>query len=291
MIKQKKVNNRINDGKGFSTLSYIVIIIFTLLCVLPIIHIIALSFSGAYKDIALIPKGLTFYSYSVTILEPGFYTSFMVSILVSLIGTFLSVITMIFAAYPLSKQDLPFGKSLMMFFIISMLFSGGIVPTFLWFKELNIIDTPIVLILPQIVQVYNMVLLKTFFDNMPVSVEEAAQIDGASNCRVLFQIVVPMSFPIIITVTLFTFVGIWNNYQLALYYLPTKTEFYPMAMYILNYINGSAIFDQFGDLEKYAHKANIQAAIIVLSILPIVSVYPFFLRYFSNGMIMGAVKE
>lgn len=280
-----------HEGRGFSIFVHIFMTVFILLCVLPFIHVIALSFSGAGYAIGLIPHGVTLYSYNVVFEDSGFFQAFGMSLMVAVVGTLLSVLVNFLAAYALSKRDLPFRKFFNCFFVIIMLFSGGIIPNFLWFKIIGLVDTPIILILPMAVQFYYIMLMTTYLENLPQSIEDAACVDGAGKLTLLWFIILPMAVPIILTVVLYTLVGYWNNYQLALYYLPTRTEYYPLSMFILNFINGSAINDYVGDIEKANHKDNIEAALIVLSVIPIIISYPFSLKYIVKGSFVGAVKE
>ena len=175
-----------------------------------------------------------------------------------------------------------------MFFMVVMLFSGGIVPCFFVMKSLNLLNTPFALVLPSLVQVYNMILLKSNLEGIPAEIEESARIDGAGNMVILTQILLPICIPSIASVALFTAVTYWNNYFSSLIYLINAEEWYPLAMYILNRINTSA--DVLGDQKLYMQKEFIDAAMIVLSILPIVCVYPFVLKFFVGGLTVGSVK-
>lgn len=291
MDKNVKVKNKIHEGKIFYIIVYTVMTLFVLICILPMIHVLALSFSSANHVVGFIPKGFKFYSYGVVFEDRGFFDALKMSLLVSFGGTIISLLVNFLAAYALSKKDLPFRKFFSIFFVIMMLFSGGIIPNFIWFKILNIVDTPMILILPMLVQFYYIMLIKTYLEDLPASVEEAALIDGANKFALLWKIILPMSIPIILTVALYIFVGYWNNYQLALYYLPTAAKYYPLAMFILNFINGSAINDMVGDINKALHKSNIEAALIILSTVPILISYPFTLKYMVKGSFSGAVKE
>lgn len=279
-----------NNSLAFDIFAYGILTLFVVLCLLPIINVISLSFSGAQMQIILLPKKITLYSYSVVLSNSSFLKAFANSIFVTVVGTLFTGGVTFFAAYPLSKPNCPFRKTFMMFFIITMLFSGGVISNFLWFKELGLLDSTFSLILPFGVQTYYLILFKSYFEGIPDSIEEAAEIDGASKINILIQIVLPLCVPAIITVCLFLAVAYWNDYQRALYYLPTNHEAYPLAMYIQNYLNSSAINDYKEDLEKALHKDNIEAAMIILSMLPITCAYPFFTKYFSKGVAVGAVK-
>ncbi len=282
--------NKIKENRVFMTVDYVIMTLFSLICIIPLINILALSFSSPNIPVMLLPKGFEFYSYAHVLQSVEFYRSFGVSLIITVVGTIGSVLILALASYPLSKEHFPFRRGFMLFFIIIMLFSGGIVPNFIWYKMIGMIDSVAVLILPNIVSVFNLILIKSYFEGLPESVEEAAKIDGAGNVRILFSIVLPMCVPILITVGLFTVVAFWNNYQSALYYLPTNTKLYPLAMYILNFTQSSAVDSIFADPNRAAHKSNIEAAMIVISIIPIVAAYPFFLKYFTSGITLGAVK-
>lgn len=286
-----KKKNKIRENRVFMAVDYIVMTLFSLLCIIPLINILALSFSSPNTSVMLLPKGFELYSYKNVLQSAEFYRSFGVSLLITVVGTVGSVLILALASYPLSKEHFPFRRAFMIFFIVIMLFTGGIVPNFVWYKTLRVTDSLGVLILPNLVSVFNLILIKSYFEGLPESVEEAAKIDGAGNVRILFSIVLPMCVPILITVGLFTVVAFWNNYQSALYYLPTNTKLYPLAMYILNFTHSSAVDSIFADPVRAAHKPNIEAAMIVISIIPIVAAYPFFLKYFTSGITLGAVKS
>lgn len=279
-----------NSTKIFNTIAYTILTLFSIACILPILNVIALSLSGAQIAVALLPKNTTLYSYYVVLSEIAFLRSMFWSAFITVVGSLFTATLMFFAAYPLSKERCPHRRVFMMFFIINMLFSGGVVANFLWFKQLGILDTPLALFLPFGVQAYYLILFKAYLEGIPESLEEAAEIDGATKMGILFRIIMPLSVPVIITVLLFLAVGNWNNYTHALYYLPTKHEYYPLSMYILNYIHGSAINDYRGDLKKALHKDNIEAAMIILSILPIIIPYPYLMKFFRKGVAVGAVK-
>lgn len=286
----EKVKKLRSNSVVYCIIIYGILGLFAILCILPIINVLSLSFSGAQQQIILLPKRATLYSYKVVFQEVAYFRALGWSVVVAGGGSLFTATIMFFAAYPLSKAVCPLRRFFVIFFVITMLFSGGIVTNFLWFRQLGLLDTPWALIIPFGVQPYYLILFKSYFENIPQAIEEAAEIDGANKMDILIRIVVPMTVPAIITVMLFLIVANWNNYSRALYYLPTKHEYYPLAMFIQNYINGSAVNDYKGDLEKALHKDNIEAAMIILSMLPIVCAYPFFLRFFTKGVAVGAVK-
>ena len=200
----------------------------------------------------------------------------------------LSVTVMFAAAYALSKPQFPLRKALMVFFIIVMIFSGGMIPNYLVVSSLGLTKTPWALILPSVVQVYNLILIKSYLEGLPAELEESASIDGANNLQIMFQILLPMSMPCVASVSLFTAVTLWNNYTSALLYLGTEEKWYPLSLYMLNYIQSEP--DVLSGTIENIQKSNIEAAMIVVSIIPILLVYPLVLKYFTKGVTVGAVK-
>ena len=264
--------------------NYALLTLIAVICIVPFFNVISKSFSTYGKAILILPKGRTFYNYKQVFSTFAFFRAFFVSAGVTITGTILSVAVMFMAAYPLSKKDLPFRGAIMVFFTIVMLFSGGIIPNFFVVKTLGLLNTPFALVLPSVVQVYNMILLK----GIPAEIEESARIDGAGNGRILASILLPISVPSIASVGLFTAVSYWNNYFQALIYLINAEKYYPLALYILNRINTAP--DILGDQKLYQQKEFIDSAMIILSILPIVCVYPFVLKFFVRGLTVGSVK-
>ncbi|MBQ9733709.1 MAG: carbohydrate ABC transporter permease, partial [Clostridia bacterium] len=220
--------------------------------------------------------------------DAGFWRALGVSLFVVVVGTALSVITMFSAAYALSKKDFPFRKVIMVFFIITMVFSGGMVPNYIVVRELGLTGSPWALILPSVVQVYNLILIKNYLEGLPAELEESAGIDGANSLQIMFQILLPVSMPCVASVSLFTAVSYWNNYTSALLYLGTSEKWYPLSLYILNYIQTPP--DVLDTSMAAIQKGNIEAAMIVVSIIPILLVYPLVLKYFTKGVTVGAVK-
>ena len=291
MRGDKKMGKKIRENSlTFDIIAYGTLTLFVVLCLLPIIHVVSLSFSSAQMQAGLFPRKATMYSYKVVFANESYIKAFANSIFVTIGGTLFTGAITFFAAYPLSKANCPFRKTFMMFFIITMLFSGGVISNFLWFKQLGLLDGIFSLIIPFGVQTYYLILFKSYFEGIPDSIEEAAEIDGANKMTILIKVILPLCVPAIITVCLFLAVAYWNDYQRALYYLPTNHEAYPLAMYIQNYLNSSAINDYKEDLDKALHKDNIEAAMIILSMLPITCAYPFFTKYFAKGVAVGAVK-
>ncbi|MBQ8374057.1 MAG: carbohydrate ABC transporter permease [Clostridia bacterium] len=277
-----------NESPAWNISVYTILTIVALVSLFPILNVVSKSFSTVGKEVVFLPQGITWFNWGYVLAESAFYRAFGVSVLVTLFGTLLSVGFMFMAAYPLSKKDLPFRKGFMMFFMVVMLFSGGIVPNFVVMTMLGLTNTPFALVIPSLVQVYNMILLKNNLEGVPAEIEESARIDGAGNMVILVQILLPICIPSIASVALFTAVTYWNNYFNALLYIsPMAEELYPLAMYILNRIKTAADVD---DMTVLNQKTYIDAAMIVISMLPIVCAYPFVLKFFVGGLTVGSVK-
>lgn len=291
MDKNLVINHKrkkIKESPVFYTINTIVLVIVSAICLLPFLNVLSVALSTAGNDINFTPKGFTLFNFEYVFSDPGFWRAMGVSFLVVICGTLLSVTVMFAAAYALSKPDFPGRKGIMVFFIIVMIFSGGMVPNYLVVSALNLTRTPWALILPSVVQVYNLILIKSYLEGLPGELEESAQMDGANNLQIMFKILLPVSMPCVASVSLFTAVTLWNNYTSALLYLGTEEKWYPLSLYMLNYIQSDP--DALVGTMENIQKANIEAAMIVVSIIPIILVYPFVLKYFTRGVTVGAVK-
>ena len=283
-----KKSNKIKENRLFNTINVIALAIISIVCFIPFLNVLSVALSTAGNDINFTPKGFTWFNFQYVLTDAGFWRAMGVSFLVVVCGTLLSVTVMFAAAYALSKPNFPARKGIMVFFIIVMIFSGGMVPNYLVVSALGLTKTPLALILPSVVQVYNLILIRSYLEGLPLELEESASIDGANNLQIMFKILLPMSMPCVASVSLFTAVTLWNNYTSALLYLGTEEKWYPLSLYILNYIQLPP--DTLSVAMKDLQKDNIEAAMIVVSIIPILLVYPLVLKYFTKGVTVGAVK-
>lgn len=295
--KRKAVDNsglvldnkyKVKDSPVFAIVNIILLVIISLICFLPFLNVISVAISSAGFDINFTPKGATGFNFKYVFSDAAFWRALGVSFFVVIVGTIISVMVMFSAAYALSKKDFPFRKGIMVFFIITMVFSGGMVPNYIVVRELGLTGSPWALILPSVVQVYNLILIKNYLEGLPYELEESAGIDGANSLQVMFRILLPVSMPCVASVSLFTAVTFWNNYTSALLYLGTNEKWYPLSLYILNYIQTPP--DVLDTSMAAIQKGNIEAAMIITSIIPILLVYPFVLKYFTKGVTVGAVK-
>lgn len=293
MIKDRSLSSIVLD-----VVTWTIVTLLTLSCLLPLINMVAVSFSDkaavSANMVGLFPVGFSTVSYKTLMEDSQFWRSFMISIERVFLGTALNLVLTILLAYPLSKPKTEFRtKGIYMNLIIfAMLFSGGMIPIFLTVKNLNLLDTIWSLILPGAVPIFNVILLMNFFKGVPQSLEEAAKIDGASKLVILVRIFLPISLPAIATIVLFNIVGHWNDFFSGLIYM-NKQENYPLQTYIQQLtVDLSNITDP-QQLKNFASVSNrtLNAAKIVVSTIPLLIIYPFMQRYFVTGIVMGSVKE
>lgn len=287
--KMKKIRrHRYIENRGLVICNYLILIIIGIASLLPFLNVVAKAFSAANVSVNFTPKGFNWFSFVTVLKDSAYFRALCISAIVTLVGTILSVSIMFMAAYALSKKDFPCRRGIMIFFIITMIFSGGMVPNYLVMRSLGLTGTIFSLIFPSVLQVYNLILIKSYLENLPQEIEESAMIDGASELRIMLNIILPISLPCIASVALFTAVSYWNNYTNALLYLGTSEEWYPLSLYILNHIQLEP--PKIDQTQVDIYKANIDSAMIFISILPILIVYPFVLKNFTKGVTVGGVK-
>lgn len=270
--------------------------ILSLTCIVPFIHLLAKSVSSSTavmaKEVYFIPKGFNINMYQ-TIFKDGQLTHAMVySIYLTVIFTILGLIVCTCAAYPLSKKRLKGRVFFSFLLMVPMYFSAGLIPTYLLYKDLRLLDTMWVLILPLIFSPYNMLIMRSFLQSsIPDSLEESAFLDGATNFQILFRIVLPLSKSIIATLLLFYAVGRWNAFADAQYYITTKA-LQPIQLLLSNMVTNAA--DSATSLSEGSAATNTpeiyQAAAVMFATVPILCIYPFVQKYFVKGVMVGAVK-
>jgi len=275
----------------------IVVALASLACLLPLVHILAKSLStDAYvlaNKVWLWPMGFTFEAYSKVFADASIIRSFYVSVFVTVVFTILGLIVTVCAAYPLSRKQLK-GRSFITFiFMFTLIFSGGIIPEYMLLSQLGMLDTLWSLILPPAFSAFNFLIMRSaIYSSIPVSLEESARIDGAGHFRVLFNIVLPLSKPIIATLSLFYAVGRWNTYQDALFYIKQNIDLRPLQLKLYYMVvTASESFQLEATQVQLSNPDVLKAACVVFATLPIIVVYPFIQKYFVNGIMLGAVKE
>ncbi len=289
----------------FLLLNYVYLAI-ALICVLyPLVYIVSASISSPTYvnsgEMWLFPKGITFEGYQRVFENQSIWQGYANTILYTVVGTLVNLLVTIPAAYALSRSDFVGRGFFMAMFLVTMFFSGGLIPTYLLVKNLGLVNTMWALILPSAASVWNIIVARTFFQStIPKELQEAAHIDGCTNLRLFWKIVIPLSAPIIAVMALFYGVGHWNSYFNALVYLNDESK-YPLQMVlrqilVLQEMTGSGIGAATSGEAAMAMNARadsaalLKYAVIIVSTLPIIAVYPFLQRYFVQGVMIGSVK-
>ncbi|MDR0451382.1 MAG: carbohydrate ABC transporter permease [Treponema sp.] len=278
-------------------LLYFFLITVTLSCVLPFIHVISKSFSAEAYVIAnkvfLLPKGFTLEAYRKVFADSSIIRSLFVTILVTVLFTALGMFLTTCAAYALSRSQLAGRGPLTFLCMFTMYFSGGIIPEYLLINSLGLLDSIWSLVLPLSFSAYNLLIMKNVMNSsIPASLEESARIDGAGHFRILWSIFLPLSKPIMATLSLFYAVGRWNAYQDALFYIKQRTELRPLQLKLYYLIvQASETFQLEASSVSLTNPEILKASCVVFATLPILCVYPFLQRYFVQGAMIGAVKE
>lgn len=297
MVEKKNISGRLGRGS-----IHAIVILLALACLIPLWNIVAISFSSseavAANQVGLIPVRFTTAAYKKIVEDSQFWKSFGISVLRVLIGLIINMALVVTMAYPLSKSSREFkGRNIYMnLMIFAMLFSGGMIPGYLVVKNLNLLNTIWSLILPGAVPIFNVILVMNFFVGVPKSLEEAAVIDGATPMQILTRVYIPCSKPSLATVALFSIVGHWNDFYSGLIYM-TKVDKYPLMTYISSMtvnlqdmVKAGASSESLKNAVEVSNM-NLNAAKIVVAVVPLLLIYPILQKYLISGLVVGAVKE
>ena len=276
-----------------------VMVLSIVVTIYPVYYIFINSFSGsaavASNSVLLYPKDINFAAYKVVFQDESIVRSFGNSIFYTVAGTIINVVLTAMCAYPLSRKDL-YGKGFFVAIIMfTMFFSGGIIPLFLTISNLHLYNTVWAVMLPSAISVYNVIVMRTFFQGLPYELTESAYIDGANDIYIFCRIILPLSMPIIATMTLFYGVGNWNSFYNALMFLSDKIK-YPVQLVLRSIVLDGATGDlAFAVGSESASSSNIDTrsikyAVIAVTTLPVMVIYPFVYKYFEKGVMIGSVK-
>lgn len=279
---------------------YGILLLLTLVTLLPMLNVLARSLSGAAQVAAnpamIIPRGLTLDAYRYIFDTPVLMRSFGVSVFATVVGTFFNMVVTTMAAYGLSKTELPGHRYMMWMVILPMLFSAGLLPTYMLIKDVGLLNSIWVLVIWGLVSPFNLILLRNFFWSIPTEIEEAARLDGASDLRTLWDIVLPLSKPVLATVSLFYAVGHWNDFFTGLFFITDNSK-WPLQVVLRTIVIDQSMMGMggsnspTGDTTRLVTSSeNITAASIIFAVVPILLVYPFLQRHFVKGIMLGSVK-
>ena len=298
MKKNKKGSRLTKSDKFIMGSGYILLAIFVLLIIIPLVYVVVASFMD---PVVLSDKGITFdiskwslEGYGRVFKDNMILRGFINSVFYSVSFAFISVAVTLLAAYPLSKQEFVGRKFFNVLFIITMFIGGGLMPTYLLMDKLRLINTPWAILLPGAINVWNIMLAKTYFKTLPKELREASALDGASEVKHFFKIVLPVCKPIIAVLVLYQFVGQWNSYFDAMIYLD-DANLQPLQLVIRSIlIQNTPASGMIADVQSTAAMAKIAELLkystIVISSLPLLIMYPFFQKYFDKGMLGGSIK-
>ena len=279
---------------AFKTVVYAIMVLVLLVCLIPFLYIISLSLSDPIAvvngEVFVVPVGFSVEAYRQIFTYPNFFNAYLNTIIYTVFGTAISLFVMTLFAYPLSKPHLRGQSIIMKLVVFSMFFSGGLIPNYLLVSRLGLINTRFAILLPFCINTFNLILLINFFKSIPNDIEEAAIIDGLGYGGILTKIILPLSGAGLATVGLYTAVFFWNDWFNSLIYL--KSSQFPVMLYLRNIVNGTTQLNNGGgsSAEAASLSMSIKAAVIIVSTLPIILVYPFVQRYFVKGVRVGSVK-
>lgn len=297
-VKQKKVNNKIYIGsRTFDVILIIVMLIFSVIMLYPFLNVIAISLSSnrmvSSGSVSWFPKEFETKGYELLFEEANIWRAYLNTIIIAIGATAFSLVLTSMLAYVMMLPDFVFRKPLSIYLLITMFFSGGMVPTYLLIKNLGLMETWWSLILPGAVSAYNVFVYRAFYKGISLEIREAARIDGAGEFKILTKIYVPLSKALYATFGLFSIVGVWNSYFDALLYIK-KQELQPIQMVLRKIVFTSGFDGMTGAAEMMnngeLNALNVQYACVIATIGPILILYPFLQKYFAQGMQIGAVK-
>ena len=296
---------RTKSGLAFDIVNHILLTLLVVFTIYPVIFILALSLNNGFDTLKggiwLIPRQFTLDNYVEALKDKDIVNSFVISIARTLTGTSISVLFIAMLAYALCDKKLPGRGGIIKFFFITTIFSGGLIPFFILLRDLKLINSFWVYILPAVYSFYNMIIVRAYFENIPGSLAESAKIDGAGEVRIFFQMYIPLSLPILATIALFTGVFHWNDWFAGSFYV-SRRKLMPAAT-LLQLILSESTFEQsgmsninnmmnssFGGKMQTTTPQSLQMAFVMIITIPIVLVYPFLQKYFVKGMMIGALK-
>lgn len=297
MAKETVIKGSAEDRR-FDIIIYVIAAVIIVLVLYPLVFVVSASLSNPAKvlggEVWLLPKGFTLEAYSNILHNDKIWIGYRNTILYTAVGTVINIAMTLLAAYPLSRPDLPGRKLLMLIVTLTMFFSGGLIPGYLLVKNLDMVDTMWALIVPGAISTYNLIVMRTYFQSsIPWELQEAANIDGSSNWRLLLSIILPLSKPIIAVMVLFYAVGHWNSFFNALIYIRSEDK-YPLQLVLreILMISQSSGEDggNVGMEDRILLSESIKYAVIIVSSLPVLIMYPFVQKHFVKGVMIGSIK-
>lgn len=280
-------------GRVFDVVNVVLLSLLGIVALLPFVYVAAGSFATeselATRSFFVWPETFSLRAYESILTSPAFLRAMVTTILVTAVGTAIQLLLTASMAYPLSKANLPGRRVLLSLIVFTMVFSGGMIPTFLMVKDLGLLDTYWALILPLAINPFSLIIIKNFFQQLPNELEESAKIDGANELQTLWSVILPLSKPVLATFALFYAVGIWNDFMSPLLYL-NDNSMWTLQMFLRQVTVATDLSIVEADPSQLPPAQGIKFAVIVVATLPILLFYPFLQKHFAKGMLIGSVK-
>lgn len=281
----------------FDSANLLMLLIFSLVIIIPILHLLASSVSSKealiHASVGLWPKGITLDNYILVMQNQVFWNSFKISIFVTAAGTLLNLYLTLITAYPLSKINLMGRRFILLFIVFTMIFSAPLIPYYLVVKIVGLVNTLGALMIPSAISAFNLILCITFFKSLPEELSEAAKVDGMSEYGILWKIYTPLSMPIIMTLLLFYSVSHWNNYMAPMFFI-TDPSIKPLQLYLYTVLSQFNTQDSMLNIPENVNEYSpigLQMATVAIATVPVVIIYPFIQKHFIKGALLGSIKE
>ena len=299
MAKKRKtaVKESLTD-RTFNISLIVILVIVNIIMLYPFIYVISTAISEPSEIMAgnvwLWPIGFDTKAIRQIVQFPNFLSSYKNTIIYAVCGTAMTLLMTSLTAYPLARQNFKLKGFIAKIYLFTMFFGGGMIPTYLIYNKLGFVDNWLVMVIPGALTAWNIILCRTFFQGIPESLHESAYLDGATDWTILWRIVIPLSKPVLATIALFSMVGIWNNFFTGLLYF-NKPELFPLQLILRTILinasmNASSADGSFMDFASKTSTQALKSASIIISIIPIICVYPFVQKYFVKGVMIGSVK-
>ncbi|MCU6709026.1 carbohydrate ABC transporter permease [Paenibacillus sp. J5C_2022] len=280
------------DDKVMDAFVYVILLLVGLSAIFPLLYVVSVSLTPITEMIKhggyiVIPRSISFDAYRQLLSESELFNAFKVTIWITIAGTSTSLLLTTLTAYPLSRKTLPYRSFFLLVIVFTMLFNGGVIPTYLIVKDTGLLNSVWAMVVPSAIGAFYVLIMKSFFESLPEELFDSGRIDGAKEVRILLQIVLPLSMPVMATVGLFYIVGYWNTFFQAIMYV-TDQELQPIQVLLRRILTVS-------DLTEFNPEANVptdstRMAAVIVSSLPVIIVYPFIQKYFTQGMLIGSIK-
>lgn len=281
--------------KGFACFIYPLLIVFSLLCVLPFFYVLSVSLTPLEevmrRGVILIPFHPTLSAYREMLAGSVILNAYKITLFIAIVGTALNLSFTALTAYPLARRKLPFRRAFLLYIVFTIIFNGGMIPHFLLVKNLGLLNSVWALIVPGLISAFYLIVMKGFFEQLPEELFESARMDGAGEWLILSRFAIPLSLPVIASLALFYGVGHWNSFFDAILYINDSQKF-PLQVVLRGILLGrtNITAENSADAAAEVNPLSLQMAAVMITVLPVLIVYPFIQKHFAKGMLLGSLK-